>query len=178
LPIARAAAGGRLLVTMPSHRFAAMLACHARPRLGSRRSRGEYGAGFGRIARDDRAPNKGSPGSPAWAHVSGWRYYLSPRAHAAFDALHYAGVSNLASRRLTGQWVAGPLRFAAPLYAAAFAGVLAPTPEGSEGPYVLYDLRRGDAPCTTRGDDIALDDGVVRAGVTVGVASSAHRSMR
>ena len=156
--------GGRLLVTMPSHRFAAMLAV---PTLASRLGLASLARWYGRwFNRHSRHVTTDAPdqGIARFARhgliVSGWRYYLSPRAHAAFDALHYAGVSNLASRRLTGQWVAGPLRFAAPLYAAAFAGVLAPTPEGSEGPYVLYDLRRGDAPCTTRGDDIALDDGV------------------
>jgi glycosyltransferase involved in cell wall biosynthesis/trans-aconitate methyltransferase len=101
--------GGRLLATVPSHRFADLLlgsAALRRLHLASLARR--YGAWFNRRARHFHL-------EPAewWIATLGrhglvvdvWHYYFPARALRAFDALHYAGLPTLLSRRLTGRWV-------------------------------------------------------------------------
>jgi glycosyltransferase involved in cell wall biosynthesis/SAM-dependent methyltransferase len=104
--------GGRLILTTPSDRFADMLlGASLLGGLGLGRAAKAYGEWFNRRSRHYHTD---SP--ETWLRrleelglrVERWQYYLTPRAHRAFDAAHYLGLPRLLCRRLTGRWTPLP----------------------------------------------------------------------
>jgi SAM-dependent methyltransferase len=138
--------GGRLIVTAPSDHFASMLAgstwCR---RIGLVGAAERYGAWFNR-----HAEHWTTIGPEAWTrrlepygfHATSSRYYLSPRAHVWFDALHYLGLPNLIARRLTGKWVPWPMGAMNPVYARLVRESLRETRPETPGPYVFLIAER------------------------------------
>ncbi|MCC7243960.1 MAG: glycosyltransferase, partial [Acidobacteria bacterium] len=94
--------GGRLVMTVPSHRFGDMLAVPTvAVRLGLRALAARYVGWF-----NTRSRHVTTEGPGQWRRrldaqglrVTRSEYYLSARAHRLFDVLHYAALPNLAAR--------------------------------------------------------------------------------
>jgi SAM-dependent methyltransferase len=104
--------GGRLAITVPSHRFADLLGASSALRaIGWTRAAQWYGNWFNGHSRHYHTLD-----AAAWtARLSGCgfevdtcHYYFSPAAMRAFDLAHYLSVPRLVSRKLTGKWVISP----------------------------------------------------------------------
>jgi SAM-dependent methyltransferase len=137
--------GGRLLATVPSHRFAdLLLGSTVLRRLGLGALARGYGVWFNRHSRHFHAEAAEWWVSALARHglaVDGWHYYFPARAHRVFDALHYAGLPALLSRRLTGRWVywRNPLTLA--LGRRWLAPLCDPRPV-ADGAYLFFVARR------------------------------------
>jgi SAM-dependent methyltransferase len=131
------APSGRLLITAPSHRFAASL-------LGS--SLGAwYGEWFNR-----RSRHLHTDSIETWRtrllhnglHIEKAFYYLDRRAMRIFDACHYLSVGRLASRALFGRW----MLFPNPLTNGALERWFQPhvdrALQTNEGAYLFIDARK------------------------------------
>jgi SAM-dependent methyltransferase len=104
--------GGKLVITVPSERFADSLFW---PRLlrraGLERPAQAYGRWFNRISRHFHTYSRDE-----WLRrlravglrPEAWTSYLSPGAMGFFDLSHYYGAPTLISKRLTGRWVLWP----------------------------------------------------------------------
>jgi glycosyltransferase involved in cell wall biosynthesis/trans-aconitate methyltransferase len=136
--------GGRLLVTVPTHRFADLLGGASllrRARLTSWSA--AYGAWFNRRSRHVTIESPEQWIARLGAHgleTLTWRGYLSPDTHQGFDVLHYVGVPNLLARALTGRWVVPALQ---PLNALVDVWVRrALRARDDDGPYCLIVAER------------------------------------
>jgi SAM-dependent methyltransferase len=103
---------GRLVITVPSDRFASSLfwprALNAvgLPELGT-----AYGDWFNGISKHYHTYDR--PGwtarlADAGLEVIRWSAYLLPEAMGAFDLSHYYGAPTLLTKRLTGRWIFWP----------------------------------------------------------------------
>jgi SAM-dependent methyltransferase len=128
---------GRVLITVPSDRFAGMLAGACLGRW--------YGRWFNAHSRhfhtDDEAVWRG--------RLAGWgfqvqtcHYYFSPAAMRAFDLAHYLSVPRLLSRKLTGRWVAFPRTTLNRFYESRWRRHAEPGPAG-DGAYLFIVARQG-----------------------------------
>jgi len=138
--------GGRLVMTVTSHRCGDMLAVPTvAVRLGLRALAARYVGWF-----NTRSRHVTTEGPGQWRRrldaqglrVTRSEYYLSARAHRLFDVLHYAALPNLAARSLTGRWVVPPLGWAGALPARWMEEIVAGGRDGHEGPYALLIAER------------------------------------
>jgi SAM-dependent methyltransferase len=128
---------GRVLITVPSDRFAGLL---AGARLG--RWYGRWFNGHSRHFHTDDAA--------AWRRrLAGWgfevqtcHYYFSPAAMRAFDLAHYLSVPRLLSRKLTGQWVVFPRATLNRFYEGWWRRHAEPGP-AEDGAYLFIAARKG-----------------------------------
>ncbi len=104
--------GGKLVITVPSERFATSLFWpRALSRVGRPDAAAAYGRWFNRISRHYHTYSR-----EAWIgrleavglQVETWTSYLRPEAMGFFDLSHYYGAPTLVSKRLTGRWVLWP----------------------------------------------------------------------
>jgi len=104
--------GGRLVITVPSERFAGSLFWpQALRRLHLEHPAAAYGRWFNRISRHYHTYARDewiSRLAAAGLVVEAWTSYLRPSAMAVFDLSHYYGAPTLLSKRLTGRWVLWP----------------------------------------------------------------------
>ncbi len=104
--------GGRLVITVPSERFASSLFWpQLLRRLHLERPAAAYGRWFNRISRHYHTYDRDewmSRLATAGLVVETWTSYLRPSAMAVFDLSHYYGAPTLLSKRLTGRWVLWP----------------------------------------------------------------------
>jgi SAM-dependent methyltransferase len=129
--------GGRLLITAPSHRFAALL-------LGSALLGRIYGDWFNRHSRHFH-----TLGAAEWTQRLEWRglrvtrshYYLTAAAMRAFDVAHYLSLPRWACRKLTGKWVAVKIPPLARLLERWIVPLASAEPR-SDGPYIFIEARR------------------------------------
>jgi SAM-dependent methyltransferase len=129
--------GGRLLITVPSHRFAGML-------MGTKLLRA-YGCWFNRRSRHfhtDSAATWTSRLEARGFEVRRWLYYLGPRAMHAFDLAHYLSLGRLVSRKLTGRWMLFPNPLSEKLAAAWFERHVREAFPLDEGAYLFLDATR------------------------------------
>ena len=136
---------GRFLFGVPSQHFGDVLMGSTVLRASGLDKAGEaYGQWFNRHSLHYHTYDP-----PTWlallaAHgftVSRWEYYVSPRAHRAFDLLHYLSLPHLAAHKLTGRWTAFPLSHAADLFYAWLRPFYdEPAPE--RGAYIFFDARK------------------------------------
>lgn len=101
--------GGQLVITAPCHRFTELLPLGRLLRaLGLARLGASHGRWFNR-----RSQHYHLLSAEQWRallerhglRVDHWHYYFSPRAHTAFEALHYLGAPAMLLRRMTGSWL-------------------------------------------------------------------------
>lgn len=104
--------GGKLVITVPSERFAdSLFFPQALRGAGLDRPARAYGRWFNGISRHYHTYTKeewmrrlGKVG----IRVDRWSSYLTPSAMGFFDLSHYYGTPTLFSKRLTGRWVLWP----------------------------------------------------------------------
>ncbi len=100
--------GGRLVITVPSHRFAEMLfGSTVARRLGLCGLGRAYGDWFNRKARHyhcDPPETWMARLEAAGFAVDRWQYYLSHAALQAIDLAHYYGVPSLVCNQALGRW--------------------------------------------------------------------------
>jgi SAM-dependent methyltransferase len=106
------APAGRLVITVPSDRFAPSLFWpRALTRVGLPELGVAYGVWFNGISKHfhtyDRAGWTNRL-ADAGLEVVRWSSYLLPDAMGAFDLSHYYGAPTLITRRLTGRWILWP----------------------------------------------------------------------
>ena len=136
---------GRFVFGVPSQHFGRLLMGSTALRASGLGKAGEaYGRWFNRHSLHHHAYDP-----PTWhalldAHgfnVSRWEYYVSPRAHRAFDLLHYLSVPHLAAHKLTGRWTAFPLSLTTKLFDRWLRPFYdEPAPE--RGAYIFFDARK------------------------------------
>ena len=136
--------GGRLVLTVPSHRFADLLFGSTLLRqLGHARLSAAYGRWFNRISFHYHCYSH-----EAWLEklaaagfiVDEWQYYLTPQAHRAFELGHWLGVPLLVSHKLIGRWVPLPSPING-LYRRWLQPHCNSTPV-AEGPYLFFVARK------------------------------------
>ncbi|HEX2513164.1 MAG TPA: class I SAM-dependent methyltransferase [Chloroflexota bacterium] len=104
--------GGRLVITVPSERFAGSLFFPTVLRRAGQTGPAEaYGRWFNGVSRHYHTYTR--EGWQARLERAGlrpqsWTSYLSPDAMGFFDLSHYYGVPTLVNKRLTGRWVLWP----------------------------------------------------------------------
>jgi len=104
--------GGKLVITVPSERFADSLFWpQALRAVGLHGPAAAYGRWFNVISRHFHTYSQ--EGWTARLEAAGltvtrWTSYLRPDAMAIFDLSHYYGVPTLVSKRLTGRWILWP----------------------------------------------------------------------
>ena len=131
--------GGRLIVTAPSHLFGKML-------LGSRFIP-RYAVWFNGHSRHFHTYE-----IEHWDRLLGDRgfrversfYYLSPRAHRVFDAMHYASAWRWLCRRMTGRWTWSSQPWANVFWEKWFDSLTAGSWPSREGPYLFIDATKVD----------------------------------
>ncbi len=137
--------GGRLLITAPNHRFAALLAgAHHCRRAGLNRLAGLYGRWFNWHSshfHTDDAATWTARLRAAGLVVGNWHYYFPAPAMRAFDRAHYLSLPRLLSRKLTGSWVVAPRLSLNPLYARFWRRWADPSPV-DDGGCVFLDARK------------------------------------
>jgi ubiquinone/menaquinone biosynthesis C-methylase UbiE len=136
--------GGRFIFSVPSPYFAQFLLGSALLRkLGANGLAENYGHWF-----ENHSHIEHSYCPDVWeqklaAHgfeIISWQYYMSAAAHRAFDLLHYLGLPNLISRKLTGRWVLWP-----PLSIGLLERWLRPYYEAvppEQGAFIFFDIRK------------------------------------
>ena len=104
--------GGKLVITVPSERFASSLFWPQVLDLIGQSDRADaYGRWFNGISRHYHTYTR-----EEWTRrlevagftVRRWTSYLSPDAMAFFDLSHYYGAPTLLTKRLTGRWIMWP----------------------------------------------------------------------
>lgn len=137
--------GGRFLFGVPSQHFARMLLFPTLLRaLGLDRLAGSYGAWFNRHSRHFHTDDPGTWHTRLTAHglrIEHHEYYVAPAGHRAFDLAHYLSLPRLASRKLTGKWVA----FRNPVSEFLFDKWLRPhyeAPPPEQGAYIFFHTRK------------------------------------
>lgn len=100
---------GRLLFSVPSHRFGEMLLGSTVLRsLGFARCAQAYADWFNRRSSHFHTDHPATWLKRLARHgfkVLHWEYYMSPTAHQVFDLAHYLSAPRLISRKLSGKWV-------------------------------------------------------------------------
>jgi SAM-dependent methyltransferase len=136
--------GGRLLITVPSHRFADLLgASRALRAMGWESPARWYGNWFNGHSRHFHTLS-----AEAWRallagrgfRIDACHYYFSPAAMGTFDLAHYLSVPRLASRALTGRWVAFPRLTLNRLYTRWWRRHADPSPR-DDGAYLFLAAR-------------------------------------
>ena len=106
------APGGKLIITVPSDKFAGSLFwSRSLSTLGFPSAGEAYGRWFNRISLHFHTYNRdGWQGRlhDAGFKVEKWASYLLPDVMALFDLSHYYGVPTLLTKRLTGRWILWP----------------------------------------------------------------------
>ena len=130
---------GRLLITAPSHAFGRML-------LGSRVAAG-YARWFNGHSRHFHTLSLEEWGTRL--ALRGFRlnrgfYYLSPRAHRVFDAVHYLSAWRWLCRRLTGCWTLSADAWLNAFWERRLAPLTERAWPAPEGPYLYLDANRTD----------------------------------
>lgn len=101
--------GGRLVLTAPCHRFTeSLLGWRILQRIGSSRLADRYDRWFNTRSQHHHLLSIADWQTLLEAHgfrVTDAHYYFSPRAHAAFEVLHYLGSPTLVFRSTTGRWL-------------------------------------------------------------------------
>jgi SAM-dependent methyltransferase len=104
--------GGRLVITVPSERFADSLFWpQALAKAGLRGAAAAYGRWFNGISRHYHTYTRAEWTrrlEVAGLRVEKWTSYLRPGAMAVFDLSHYYGAPTLVTKRLTGRWILWP----------------------------------------------------------------------
>jgi SAM-dependent methyltransferase len=104
--------GGKLVITVPSERFADSLFWpQALRRVGLEERAEAYGRWFNGISRHFHTYTREEWSrrlETAGFRVTRWTSYLRPDAMALFDLSHYYGAPTLVSKRLTGRWILWP----------------------------------------------------------------------
>ena len=106
------APGGKLIITVPSDKFAGSLFwSRSLSTLGFPSAGDAYGRWFNRISLHFHTYNR--DGWQNRLHGAGfkvekWASYLLPDVMALFDLSHYYGVPTLLTKRLTGRWILWP----------------------------------------------------------------------
>lgn len=104
--------GGKLVITVPSERFASSLFWpQVLDRVGRHGAATAYGRWFNGISRHYHTYSReGWTGrlEEVGLRVESWTSYLRPDAMGFFDLSHYYGAPTLLSKRLTGRWVLWP----------------------------------------------------------------------
>jgi SAM-dependent methyltransferase len=104
--------GGKLVITVPSERFADSLFWpQALRRLGLDSPAAAYGRWFNGISRHFHTYSRDEwmrRLAAAGLRVETWTSYLRPDAVGFFDLSHYYGAPTLLSKRLTGRWILWP----------------------------------------------------------------------
>jgi SAM-dependent methyltransferase len=104
--------GGKLVITVPSARFAgALFFSRALRRAGQAGAGDAYGRWFNRISRHYHTYSRDEwlrRLEGAGLRPETWTSYLRPDAMGFFDLSHYYGAPTLVSKRLTGRWVLWP----------------------------------------------------------------------
>ena len=136
---------GRFIFGVPSQHFGRLLMASTALRASGLTRAGEaYGRWFNRHSLHFHTYDP-----PTWLalldaqgfSVSRWEYYVSPRAHRAFDLLHYLSVPHLAAHKLTGRWTAFPLSLTAGLFY-AWLRPFYEEPAPDAGAYIFFDARK------------------------------------
>jgi SAM-dependent methyltransferase len=137
--------GGRFIFSVPSHLFGEMLLGSALCRAIHLSSAAQlYESHFNNISLHyhNDAPQ-------VWLerlNEHGFRnifysYYLSAKAHRAFDFAHYMSIHCLLSKRVTGRWTAFTPGFVNSLYARWLHSYYE-APNGEPGPYLFFITER------------------------------------
>ncbi|MGH2355572.1 MAG: class I SAM-dependent methyltransferase [Chloroflexota bacterium] len=104
--------GGKLVITVPSERFADSLFWPQTLRRAGLAGWAEaYGRWFNRLSRHYHTYSRDEwmqRLEQAGLRVQTWTSYLQPDAMGFFDLSHYYGVPTLVSKRLTGRWILWP----------------------------------------------------------------------
>lgn len=137
--------GGRLILSVPGHRFGEhLLGSHLARRLGLHGLARAYGRWFNSHSRHlTLLPPQG------WLELLGehglevedWEGYMSPAALRAFDLAHYLSLPRLLSRKLTGRWVAFPNPIAERLFL-RWLGPHVREESPAEGAYIFIRARK------------------------------------
>lgn len=104
--------GGKLVITVPSERFAHSLFWpQALRRVGAPGRADAYGRWFNHISRHYHTYSRDEwiyRLASAGLRVERWTSYLQPGAMGFFDLSHYYGAPTLLSKRLAGRWILWP----------------------------------------------------------------------
>jgi ubiquinone/menaquinone biosynthesis C-methylase UbiE len=137
--------GGRFIFSVPSHLFGEMLLGSTILRIIHMNSAAKkYAVFFNRISKHYHTDSPETWIERMSTHgfnVISCSYYLSAKAHRAFDFAHYISIHSLLSKKLTGHWTALTPRFINKLYAKWLRPFYEAT-HSEPGPYLFFIVER------------------------------------